>query len=757
LRQDIAWITGDRGAEFKVFFLMKQLAIVIFNQAGRMVSIPENVAMQRPLPFVLTALTLSASALPEAAEFVPLGASSYRPGVVISGTGPALEGFEGSWLPAYPGAESPMAVPTGLSRANVSSGAGAFLFDGPGGGRVGRRLRARFDDSIERTVYFSVLVQLQSAGSSYRAFELHNGGFDDNENRVLQIATGEQGTGPFSASNFVIRVKDGGFVDSVDLGVGDATVNLFVGKLEFSAVPGGDRLAVWRNPDPLSEPGAGDAEFSGLNIRFDRVSMARFGEDGLTFDEIRFGASYADVTTGNHVAAADSDQDGMRDEWERVNHLNVGADDSSGNPDGDGLDNQEEFEQGSDPNRADSDGDGLDDEAEVAVGTDPARVDTDGDGLGDGEEVAEGADGFVTDPLNEDSDGDGENDGFEVRNGTDPGDTGSNAALLGIIVVDGLRDAAYGQPLAVQTVETGFGNNQSEWNGAYGLINGNRLYLMFTGNLEPNGNRLEVFIDAASGGTSVMPTTPGNDGSDSLAGLTFDSAFTPERHVIFRRGGDRIDLDFSIIGSSSFDTYPRIFSLLNEGVGTTGFGTVNQSLIGVAYNGSNVRGIGGNAGAPADQRAARAVASGLELSLALSDVGYSGGEIRVMLLQNNQNHDYLSNQALGGLPQGTHNLQDPAFVNFDHLAGDQFFTVAAPVVTRLSFDISGIDRAAEVVSVEIGDLPVGRTFHLRASQNGRDFQPIIPHLNLDDATPQPIRVPLDGNNLLLQVFEGPAN
>lgn len=724
-----------------------------------MVSIRENVAMQRPPPFVLSALALTAavSALPEAAEFVPLGASSYRPGVVISGAGPAMEGFEGNWLPAYQGAESPVAVLAGLSRANVSSGAGAFLFDGPGGGRVGRRLRASFDDFTEQTVYFSVLVQLQSAGSPYRAFELHNGGFDDDGNRVLQIATGEQGTGPFPTSNFVVRVKDGGFVDSADLGAGDATVNLFVGKLELSTVPGGDRLAVWRNPDPLSEPVAGDAEFSGLNIHFDRVSMARFGEDGLAFDEIRFGASYADVTTANHVAAADSDQDGMRDEWERVNQLNVGADDSSGNPDEDGLDNQEEFEQGSDPNLADSDGDGLNDEAEVAGGTDPARMDTDGDGLGDGEEVAEGTDGFVTDPLNEDGDGDGESDGFEVRNGTDPGDAGSNSALLGIIVVDGLRDVAYGPPLAVQTIETGFGNNQSEWNGAYGLISGDRLYLMFTGNLEPNGNRLEVFIDAGSGGTSVMPTTPGNDGSDSLAGLTFDSAFTPERHVIFRRGGDRIDLDFSIIGSSSFDTYPRIFSLLNEGVGTTGFGTVNQSLIGVAYNGSNARGIGGNAGAPADQRAARAVGSGLELSLALSDLGHSGGDIRVMLLQNNQNHDYLSNQSLGGLPQGTQNLQDPAFANFDHLAGDQFFTVTTPVVTRLSFDISGVDRAAEVVSVEIENLPAGRTFHLRSSQDGRDFQPIVPHLNLDDATPQPIRVPLDGNTLLLQVFKGPAN
>ncbi|MGH7342435.1 MAG: hypothetical protein ACREKH_18260, partial [Candidatus Rokuibacteriota bacterium] len=45
-------------------------------------------------------------------------------------------------------------------------------------------------------------------------------------------------------------------------------------------------------------------------------------------------------------------------------------------------------------------------------------------------------------------------------------------------IVDGARDAEYGAPLAVQTVETGFGDNASEMDAGYGVIASGRLYLM---------------------------------------------------------------------------------------------------------------------------------------------------------------------------------------------------------------------------------------------------------------------------------------
>ena len=64
--------------------------------------------------------------------------------------------------------------------------------------------------------------------------------------------------------------------------------------------------------------------------------------------------------------------------------------------------------------------------------------------------------------------------------------------------VDGTLDASYGAPIVVQGVQTGFGdaNNPqgalggSELDAGYATISGGRLFMMFTGNLEPNFNKL---------------------------------------------------------------------------------------------------------------------------------------------------------------------------------------------------------------------------------------------------------------------------
>jgi len=64
----------------------------------------------------------------------------------------------------------------------------------------------------------------------------------------------------------------------------------------------------------------------------------------------------------------------------------------------------------------DSDGDGLTDDEEKTLGTNPYSADTDQDGLYDREEVKV----YHTDPNNPDTDGDGYKDGDEVKNGYNP-------------------------------------------------------------------------------------------------------------------------------------------------------------------------------------------------------------------------------------------------------------------------------------------------------------------------------------------------
>src|SRR5688572_1544092 len=101
--------------------------------------------------------------------------------------------------------------------------------------------------------------------------------------------------------------------------------------------------------------------------------------------------------------------------------------------------------------------------------------------------------------------------------------------------VDGARDAEYGAAVSVQTVETQFGDNQSEWNAAYGRIDSGKLYLLLTGNLQNNFNKLDIFIDSQAGGQSVFDSS-GNDDSNRMDGLVFDSGFTADYHMIARRG-----------------------------------------------------------------------------------------------------------------------------------------------------------------------------------------------------------------------------
>jgi hypothetical protein len=135
------------------------------------------------------------------------------------------------------------------------------------------------------------------------------------------------------------------------------------------------------------------------------------------------------------------------------------------------------------------------------------------------------------------------------------------------------------------------------------------------------------------------------------------------------------------------------------GSGSTGTG-VNLQPINVGYDNSNTAGVAGGTGA-ANQAAAAAVTTGLELGVALSDLGYAGGPIHVMVGQNGGGHDYWSNQFLSGLPtglmngsgggsgtgnlggDGNGNFTGTAAVNMNNYAGNQYFTIVPEPTTLL--------------------------------------------------------------------------
>jgi hypothetical protein len=113
--------------------------------------------------------------------------------------------------------------------------------------------------------------------------------------------------------------------------------------------------------------------------------------------------------------------------------------------------------------------------------------------------------------------------------------------------INGVLELDYGGPLAVQSVETDFGDSSGglasggELDAGYAVIDGGRLYVMLTGNIENNFNKLSVFIDSVPGGENVLTNIPQydvNNVSQNFGGLTFDSGFNADYHLFGRGRGE---------------------------------------------------------------------------------------------------------------------------------------------------------------------------------------------------------------------------
>jgi hypothetical protein len=263
-------------------------------------------------------------------------------------------------------------------------------------------------------------------------------------------------------------------------------------------------------------------------------------------------------------------------------------------------------------------------------------------------------------------------------------------ALAGVAsaqVVDGSLDGSYGAPIVVQNVQTQFGDNNlgqprfangSELNAAYARVSGGSLFLMLTGNLESNFNKLEIFIDSKAGGQNQLrgdnPDVDFN-GLNRMAGLTFDSAFSPD-YWISSTGGDA--------GGGNYGYFVNYAELLTGGGGAGGFVGGNDGSGGApfgngivaAINNSNILGVG--SGTAADSGLNGSPTTGMEFEIPLSLIGSPTGAFAVSVFVNGGSHDFISNQVLGGANGGTGNIGEPSSANFNNLAGDQYFVVPTP-------------------------------------------------------------------------------
>jgi len=295
------------------------------------------------------------------------------------------------------------------------------------------------------------------------------------------------------------------------------------------------------------------------------------------------------------------------------------------------------------------------------------------------------------------------------------------------IVVDGTLDGSYGAPIVVQTVQTQFGDANppgnlggSELDAAYARVEGGRLYLMLTGNHEPNFNKLEVFFDTKPGGENTLTTTPGYDYDTgggwvtyNLGGLTFDTGFAADYHMfsrwgsgtgpytvdfVNRNGGGSAMVPGSTGSSGNAVGLTAAGSILAGNLGPNASGTALSQNLDFAINDNNALGVIGGTGA-ANMAAAAAVTTGMEFSISLADLGNPGSVIRVVAMIDNGDHNYLSNQLLGPLAAGTGNLGGDggggftgtlSGVNLNQFAGLQYFEIVVPEPASGSLVLLGL-------------------------------------------------------------------
>jgi glycosidase len=240
---------------------------------------------------------------------------------------------------------------------------------------------------------------------------------------------------------------------------------------------------------------------------------------------------------------------------------------------------------------------------------------------------------------------------------------GLNQSILAQVVVDGILNSSegYGSPLATQTINTGFGDNSSDLTGnsnggseldaVYGVVTNDCLYLFIAGNIQANGNNLNIFIATGPAGQHVLEIG-GSSPKVAMNGSIFSIGFNPSLMFSFTNNVSALSIDEVVLTGSS-GTASHVGNVaLNGGVGNS----QNIGGISAGFNNLNTAGVNENGGTAANQPAANAVNTGLELGIPLSVLGNPTNFIEVMVDINGSEYVYLSNQVLPGLAVGTGNL-----------------------------------------------------------------------------------------------------
>jgi autotransporter-associated beta strand protein len=273
------------------------------------------------------------------------------------------------------------------------------------------------------------------------------------------------------------------------------------------------------------------------------------------------------------------------------------------------------------------------------------------------------------------------------------------SAAFATVTINGSYDSDYGAPFALQTNNTGFGNNSNtdgntangnELDGAYAVVQNGYLNLLFTGNVATDFTHLNIFIaDGRAGQTTLNASTAGGGGGNALSNMN-GSKFSPGfagTYALDINGGqpngnppltwfaNRWDLTQTTAPGSFIGSFNPTKGSQSEFIN----GAVHSGIL-ASFDNSNVDGVNGDTGTTTLGADPAAVQTGFELAIPLTQLGSPTGSIKVLVDINGGGNGFLSNQFLPGLPSGSGNLGGNAGKSSFDFSGtpNMYFTVNVP-------------------------------------------------------------------------------
>lgn len=254
------------------------------------------------------------------------------------------------------------------------------------------------------------------------------------------------------------------------------------------------------------------------------------------------------------------------------------------------------------------------------------------------------------------------------------------------------------------TNPTGFGDNNDPSIGAangseidavrakFGvdIFNEPMLFLSFSGNLETNFNKLDIFFDTVQGsgqnplrgdnpdidfnGLNRMGENSDPNNGTIGPGLGFDAAVTVNYWIGVTTGNFDPNTQRAEVYANYCDLDGQVAYYLGKGTNGLGFLSDGNDPFGflATVDNSNIAGVTDVA---ADPNAAGIVNTGWEIGIPLAALGNPSGDIRIVAFINGTGHDFISSQIVGGHPFGANNAGEPRVFDMSTIQGNQYVTL----------------------------------------------------------------------------------